>query len=243
MFTTESRFVCDDVFQATFVIREQEQMRVLNHLFAQNRAWAAEMRRQDPDFFCRLAAQQAPKYLWIGCADSRVPATQITGLLPGEMFVHRNVANVVIHSDLNCLSTIYFAVESLRVEHIIVTGHYGCGGVLAALRDQRLGLIDNWLRSVQDVHSRHRAEVEALADENQRHRRLCELNIIEQAMNVCKTTVVRDAWMRGQALTIHSWIYDLHDGLLRDLGMCATGEEEAASHYEAACQGRPILDD
>ncbi len=218
-------------------------MCVLDHLFVRNRAWAAEVTRQDPDFFQRLFAQQAPKYLWIGCSDSRVPATQITGLLPGEMFVHRNVANVVIHSDLNCLSAIYFAVEVLRVEHIIVTGHYGCGGVLAALRDQRLGVIDNWLRAIQDVHSRHRAQIDTLVGEDQRCRRLCELNVIEQAANVGRTTVVRDAWTRGQALTIHGWIYDLHDGLLHDLGICAAGEEEAAAHYQAACQRTSLADD
>ena len=217
-------------------------MRVLSHLFAQNRAWAAEMIRHTPDFFQRLSAQQAPKYLWIGCSDSRVPGTLITGLLPGEMFVHCNVANVVIHSDLNCLSTIYYAVEVLRVEHIIVTGHYGCGGVLAALRDQRMGVIDNWLRAIQDVHSHHRGQVDALPNENLRHRRLCELNVIEQVVNVGRTTVVRDAWARGQPLTIHGWIYDLHDGLLRDLGMCAASEEEVAADYKIACQGRQILE-
>jgi carbonic anhydrase len=200
-------------------------MRLLNHLFDNNRAWAAEMTRDDPDFFRRLASQQAPRYLWIGCSDSRVPATQITGLLPGEMFVHRNIANVVVHTDLNCLSTIQFAVDVLKVEHIIVCGHYDCGGVLAALRDDKVGLADNWLRHVQDVRSKHQPQLDGLAPEA-RQQRLCELNVIEQVINVSKTTVVRDAWSRGQSLAIHSWVYDLRDGLLRDLGMCITSEGE-----------------
>jgi carbonic anhydrase len=201
-------------------------MRILSHLFDNNRAWAAEMTRQDPDFFRRLASQQAPRYLWIGCSDSRVPATQITGLLPGEMFVHRNVANVVVHTDLNCLSAIHFAVEVLKVEHIIVCGHYDCGGVGAVLREDKLGLADNWLRHVQDVRSKHQPQLDALPADA-RQQRLCELNAIEQAINVSKTTVVRDAWSRGQSLAIHSWVYDLRDGLLRDLGMCITGENLA----------------
>jgi carbonic anhydrase len=201
-------------------------MRVLSHLFENNRAWAAEMTRQDPDFFQRLSRQQVPQYLWIGCSDSRVPANQIVGLLPGEMFVHRNVANVVVHTDLNCLSAIQFAVDVLRVGHIIVCGHYGCGGVLAALRNDTLGLIDNWLRHVQDVRGKHRAELDALESEARRHDRLCELNVLEQVVNVSKTTVVRDAWARGQALSVHGWVYDLGDGLLRDLGMCITAEAE-----------------
>jgi len=193
-------------------------MSTLDHLLASNQAWAAEVTRHDPEFFARLAIQQAPKYLWIGCSDSRVPANQIVGLLPGEMFVHRNVANVVVHTDLNCLSTIQFAVDVLKVGHIIVCGHYGCGGVLAALRDDRLGLIDNWLRHVQDPRKKHQAELDALASEEARHRRLCELNVIEQVSNVSNTTIVRDAWARGQTLTIHGWVYDIRDGLLRDLG-------------------------
>src|SRR5689334_7547824 len=167
------------------------------------------MARQDPEFFSRLARQQAPDFLWIGCSDSRVPANQIVGLMPGEMFVHRNVANVVVHTDLNCLSAIQFAVDVLRVEHIIVCGHYGCGGVLSALRDEKLGLIDNWLRNVQDVLSLHRAEIDALESELDRHNRLCELNVIEQATNVSETTIVRDAWARGQSVTIHGWVYAL----------------------------------
>jgi carbonic anhydrase len=203
-------------------------MRVLNHLFEQNRAWADEMTRQDPEFFTRLALQQAPRYLWIGCSDSRVPANQIVGLLPGEMFVHRNVANVVVHADLNCLSTIQFAVEVLRVEHVIVCGHYGCGGVLAALRDDTFGLVDNWLRHVQDVRWKHHAQLEALPTERERHRRLAELNVIEQVVNVSQTTVIRDAWARGQSVAIHGWIYDIADGLLHDLDMCVTNYAEVA---------------
>jgi carbonic anhydrase len=195
---------------------------VLKHLFANNRAWAAKMTRQDPEFFSRLSSQQAPQYLWIGCADSRVPANEIVGLAPGELLVHRNVANVVVHADLNCLSVLQFAVEVLKVEHIIVCGHYGCGGVRAALRDDRLGLVDNWLRHVQDVRWKHQAELENLPTEEQRHDRLCELNVVEQVVNVSQTTVVRDAWVRDQALSVHGWIYDLHDGLLRDLGVSVT---------------------
>lgn len=209
-------------------------MRLLSHLFTNNQAWAAEITRQQPDFFARLSRQQAPRYLWIGCADSRVPANQIVGMLPGEMFVHRNVANVVVHTDLNCLSTIQFAVDVLRVGHIIVCGHYGCGGVLSALRDEKLGLIDNWLRHVQDVQSKHRIQLAGLASEAQRHDRLCELNVIEQVVNVSQTTVIREAWTRGQALAVHGWIYKLTDGLLRDLGMCVTGEAELARCYESA---------
>ena len=192
---------------------------MLNDLFANNRAWAAEITRQDPEFFARLTRQQAPQYLWIGCSDSRVPANEIVGLLPGELFVHRNVANVVVHTDLNCLSTMQYAVDVLKVRHIIVCGHYGCGGVLAALRDDRFGLVDNWLRHVQDVRGKHRAQLESLPTETARHDRLCELNVAEQVLNVSQTTVVRDAWARSQPLTIHGVIYGLIDGLLRDLGI------------------------
>ena len=193
-------------------------MHALTDLFANNRAWAADMIRQDPEFFRRLSRQQAPEYLWIGCSDSRVPANQIVGLLPGEMFVHRNVANVVVHADLNCLSTIQFAVDVLRVRHIIVCGHYGCAGVLAALGDQKLGLVDNWLRHVQDVRWKHKAQLDALTAA-ERQRRLCELNVIEQVLNVSQTTVARDAWARGQALAVHGVVYDIQDGLLHDLGV------------------------
>jgi carbonic anhydrase len=207
-------------------------MRLLPELFEKNRAWAAEMTLHDPQFFTRLSEQQAPQYLWIGCSDSRVPANQIVGLLPGEMFVHRNVANVVVHTDLNCLSTIQFAVDVLRVKHIIVCGHYGCGGVLAALRDDRLGLVANWLRHVQDVRWKHQSELEALESDAQRHARLCELNVVEQVVNVSNTTVVRDAWARAQELAVHGWVYDLHDGLLRDLGRCVTSEAEARTESQ-----------
>jgi carbonic anhydrase len=196
----------------------------LAHLFARNRAWAADMTRADPQFFQRLAQQQAPEHLWIGCSDSRVPANQITGLLPGEVFVQRNVANLVVHTDLNCLSTLQFAVDVLQVKHVVVCGHYGCGGVGAALRNDRLGLVDNWLRHVQDVRVRHQAQLEALASEVERRDRLCELNVIEQVVNVGQTTIVRDAWNRGASLCLHGWIYDVSDGLLRDLGMCASDE-------------------
>jgi carbonic anhydrase len=204
-------------------------MHALDTLLAKNRAWAAEMTRQDPTFFSRLASQQSPQYLWIGCSDSRVPANQIVGLLPGEMFVHRNVANLVVHTDLNCLSTIQFAVDVLHVAHIIVCGHYGCGGVLAALRGDELGLIDNWLRNVQEVRDAHQAQLDACRGEAERHDRLCELNVIEQVVNVSQTTVVRDAWARGQSLAVHGWIYAINDGLLRDLRVCVTNEAERHS--------------
>jgi carbonic anhydrase len=194
-------------------------MRTLNQLFENNRAWAADMTRQDAGFFRRLSEQQSPHYLWIGCSDSRVPANQIVGLMAGDMFVHRNVANVVVHTDLNCLSAIQFAVDVLRVEHIIVCGHYGCGGVLAALQNNQLGLIDNWLRHVQDVRAKHRPQIDSLATEQEQHARLCELNVIEQVVNVSQTTIVRDAWARNQTLAVHGWIYDLSDGLLRDLNV------------------------
>ncbi|HXO40978.1 MAG TPA: carbonate dehydratase [Thermoanaerobaculia bacterium] len=203
-------------------------MRLLAHLFANNRTWAAAMTHQDPEFFQRLAQQQAPQYLWIGCSDSRVPANQIVGLMPGEMFVHRNVANVVVHTDLNCLSTIQFAVEVLRVHHIVVCGHYGCGGVLAALRGEKLGLVDNWLQHVRDLRLRHDQHLATLPSDKERHERLCELNVLEQVCNVSQTTIVRDAWQRGQELAVHGWIYDIRDGLLRDLNVSVTGEGELA---------------
>jgi carbonic anhydrase len=200
-------------------------MRKLPHLFDNNRAWAAELTRGDPAYFERLAGLQAPDYLWIGCSDSRVPANQIVGLAPGELFVHRNVSNVVVHTDLNCLSVLQFAVDVLHVKHVIVCGHYGCGGVLAALRDEKLGLIDNWLRHIQDVAAKHRVELDTLPGERERLARLCELNVIEQVRNVGDTTVVRDAWRRGQAVAVHGWIYDVRDGLLRDLDV--TLDEES----------------
>ena len=209
-------------------------MSTLSHLFENNRAWSERIRRSDPDFFARLSRQQKPKYLWIGCADSRVPANEIVGLLPGELFVHRNIANVVVHSDLNCLSAMQFAVEVLRVEHIIVCGHYGCSGVSAALQDHRVGLADNWLRHLHDVHSKHNARVDRIRDLTERIDRLCELNVIEQVGNVCQTTVVRDAWDRGQELAVHGWVYGLTDGLVRDLGTTAANPNEVAAAYGAA---------
>lgn len=190
---------------------------MIKQLFDNNRAWAQRITRQDPEFFARLSSQQAPEYLWIGCADSRVPPNDLVGLLPGELFVHRNVANVVVHADLNCLSVLQFAVDVLKVRHVIVCGHYGCGGVRAALRDDRLGLVDNWLRHVQDVRWKYRAEIDRIPSEEEKHHRLCELNVIEQVTNVSQTTIVRDAWAREQPLEVHGWIYDLRDGLLRDL--------------------------
>jgi carbonic anhydrase len=191
-------------------------MKTLAHLFENNRLWAERITASRPDFFPTLAAQQAPAYLWIGCSDSRVPANEIVGLLPGELFVHRNVANVVVHTDLNCLSVLQFAVDVLKVRHVIVCGHYGCGGVRAALDGAKLGLIDNWLRHVQDVARQHAAALEPL-DAAARFDRLCELNVLDQARHVCETTVVQDAWARGQTLDVHAWIYGLRDGRLRDL--------------------------
>jgi carbonic anhydrase len=216
-------------------------MRMLSQLFANNRDWARQMAQHEPEFFARLARQQAPEHLWIGCSDSRVPANQIVGLLPGEMFVHRNVANVVVHSDLNCLSALQFAVDVLRVKHVIVCGHYGCGGVLAALRDDRLGLVDNWLRHVQDVRVKHQAQLDSLKTDKERHDRLCELNVIEQVANVCRTTVLREAWTREQDVAVHGWIYGLSDGLLSDLSMCITRETDLTTCYDAAC-ARPTAD-
>jgi carbonic anhydrase len=209
-------------------------MRRLSELFTNNRAWAESMTRQEPDFFARLARQQAPEYLWIGCSDSRVPANQIVGLLPGEMFVHRNVANVVVYTDLNCLSTMQFDVDVLRVKHIIVCGHYGCGGVLAALREDKLGLVDNWLRHVYDVRIKHQRVLDGIEGEKAQHRRLCELNVTEQVVNACETTVVRDAWRRGQSVAVHGWIYDIADGLLHDLDLTVENEAELEAAVKAA---------
>jgi carbonic anhydrase len=192
------------------------------------------MCRRDPEFFRKLERQQTPEYLWIGCSDSRVPANEIVGLMPGELFVHRNIANVVVHTDLNCLSVIQFAVDLLKVGHIVVVGHYGCSGVGAALRCERVGIADNWLRHVQDVREKHQACLCGLKDPSERAARLCELNVIEQVSNVCQTSMVRDAWARGQALTVHGWIYGIGDGLLRDLNCSASSPEEAASGYRSA---------
>ena len=209
-------------------------MRFLKHLFQNNEAWAQRMRARDPAFFSKLSGQQSPEYLWIGCSDSRVPANQIVGLVPGEVFVHRNVANVVVHTDLNCLSVMQFAVDVLRVKHIIVCGHNGCGGVLSALRNDRLGLIDNWLRHVQDVRLKHLPMMEAIASHASQADRLCELNVIEQALNVCQTTVVQEAWARQQPVTVHGWIYSLADGRLRDLDTCIAGQDELVPVYSQA---------
>jgi carbonic anhydrase len=201
-------------------------MKTLSQLFDNNRRWARETTERDPGFFGKLVNQQSPDYLWVGCADSRVPANEIVGLLPGELFVHRNVANVVVHTDLNCLSVLQYAVDVLEVDHIIVCGHYGCGGVQAALRNSRLGLIDNWLRHVQDVARAHDAELRALPDEARRLNRLCELNVIAQVLHVGETTIVQDAWARGKQLNIHGWIYGLHDGLLKDLEVAVNSPGE-----------------
>jgi carbonic anhydrase len=211
-------------------------MKHLPRLFDNNRAWAAEVLRNDPGFFSRLSHQQSPSYLWIGCSDSRVPANQIVGLMPGEMFVHRNVANVFVHSDLNALSTLHFAVEVLRVSHVIVCGHYGCGGVLSALRGDRHGLVDNWLKHVNDVRDKHRARIAPRGTEAQEHDRLCRLNVVEQVLNVTNTTVVRDAWARGQSLAVHGWIYGIEDGLLEDLGITGTSEADVAAAYAQAIE-------
>jgi carbonic anhydrase len=206
----------------------------LKDLLQNNKDWADRVRREDPDFFKRLSRQQAPKYLWIGCSDSRVPANQILGLDPGEVFVHRNVANLVVHTDLNCLSTIQFAVDMLKVEHVLVVGHYGCSGVHAGLMGTRVGLADNWLRHVADVAQKHIRLIDVIDTESMRHARLCELNVIEQVINVCQTTVVQDAWARGQALSVHGWIYGLHDGLVRQLGLDIDSPQALSEQYPVA---------
>lgn len=206
----------------------------LADLFRQNQQWAAEISLRDPEFFLKLSRQQNPEYLWIGCADSRVPANQIVGLLPGEVFVHRNIGNVVCHSDLNCLSVIQYAVDVLMVKHIMVVGHYGCGGVRAALRCDRVGLADNWLRHIQDVKRTHESCLHALQGEETRVNRLCEFNVLEQVANVFQTTIVRDAWERGQELSVHGWVYSLEDGLIRSLNVSASSIAESESAYLAA---------
>jgi carbonic anhydrase len=208
----------------------------ITDLFAHNRAWAAQMEAERPGFFTSLVQQQTPKYMWIGCSDSRVPANQITGLEPGEVFVHRNVANVVVHSDLNALSTIQFAVERLKVEHVMVVGHYGCSGVRAALEGARIGLADNWLRHIQDVRDLHRDLLEGIAEER-RCDALVELNAIEQVVNVAQSTVLQDAWLRGQVVALHGWVYGIHDGLLKDMGITITGNDSLEAVYKAAIQG------
>jgi len=208
----------------------------LNDLFAHNRTWAAQIERDRPGFFTSLVKQQTPKYMWIGCSDSRVPANQITGLDPGEVFVHRNVANIVVHSDLNALSAIQFAVEMLKVEHIMVVGHYGCGGVMAALHGTRIGLADNWIRHIQDVRDRHRGLLEEVP-EDKRADALCELNVVEQVVNVCVSTVMVDAWAAGQKVSIHGWAFGVHDGLLQDLHMTVADTDQIEPAYRAAVEG------
>ena len=209
-------------------------MNSLQRLLDNNKAWSERIRQQDTDFFPKLAAQQGPEYLWIGCSDSRVPANQIVGLMPGEVFVHRNVANVVVHADLNCLSVLQFAVDVLRIRHVIVCGHYGCGGVRAAWQDERMGLVDNWLRHVQDVAQKHRTVLANAGTLPDQINRLCELNVLEQVANVCQTTVIQDAWARGQEVTVHGWIYDLTDGLVRDLKVNASSPAQFQQLYQAA---------
>jgi len=207
-------------------------MRELRHIFDQNLAWAQGVRQKDEAFFDRLSKQQAPDFLWIGCADSRVPATEICGLQPGEMFVHRNVANLVLHTDFNCLSVIQYAVEVLQVEHVIICGHYGCGGVTAALQSEPHGLIDNWLRNIKDVYQAHKPELSAIEKLSERADRLCELNVATQVASLGSTTIVQDAWRRGQSLAIHGWIYGLQDGLLKDLNLCISQPEELSAIYQ-----------
>jgi carbonic anhydrase len=211
-------------------------MSSLADLFAHNRSWAAQMERERPGFFSSLTKQQAPKYMWIGCSDSRVPANQITGLDPGEVFVHRNIANVVVHSDLNALSVIQFAVDMLKVEHVMVVGHYGCGGVQAALENRRIGLADNWIRHIMDVRDRHRDILDDIAPDKQ-FDALVELNVIEQVVNVCLSTVMTDAWAKGQKITVHGWAYGVHDGLLHDLHMDVDGADSIEPVYRAAVEG------
>jgi carbonic anhydrase len=208
----------------------------IHSLIESNRKWALRMTQQDPVFFQRLVNQHAPEYLWIGCSDSRVPANEIVGLLPGELFVHRNVANVVIHTDLNCLSVLQYAVEVLQVKHIIVCGHYGCGGIEAALENKKLGLIDNWLRHVQDVQQKHQQRLAEALSEKVLSDALCELHVIEQTVNVCRTTIVREAWERGQHLTVHGWVYSLQDGLVRDLGISVANSEALDTVYGTALE-------
>ena len=209
-------------------------MTTLDELLRNNREWAEQVRRDDPGFFKGLSQQQAPKYLWIGCSDSRVPANQILGLAPGEVFVHRNIANVVVHADLNCLSVLQFAVDLLKVEHILVVGHYGCSGVHASLTGKRIGLADNWLRHVGDVAQKHKPLLDEVELDSMKHARLCELNAIEQVVNDCQTTIVQDAWARGQQLSVHGWVYSLLDGRVRNLGMDVGSPEQLNDAYDTA---------
>ena len=206
----------------------------LDALLENNRAWSERVHAEDPTFFQQLSKQQAPKYLWIGCSDSRVPANQVVDVAPGEVFVHRNIANVVVHTDLNCLSVIQFAVDVLKVEHILVVGHYGCGGVHAGLNQSRLGLADNWIRHVTDVRDKHAAFISTLEDSELRHDRLCDLNSLEQVANVCMTTIVQDAWARGQKLVVHGWVYSLKDGLVHDIGLNVDSIDVLKAQYDQA---------
>ncbi len=214
----------------------------VDELILNNRRWADRAVRDNPRFFQQLLGLQAPRFLWIGCADSRVPANEIVGMRPGELFVHRNVANLVVHTDLNCLSAVQYAVDVLKVEHVICVGHYGCGGITAAYRAAPLGLIDNWLRHIQDVAERHRNLLDAAADEQSRVDRLCELNVVEQAMNVCRTTIMQDAWSRGQPVSVHAWIYRLTDGLLHDLGFTVSSAAEMHHQYVKAIEELSVMD-
>lgn len=211
-------------------------MQDIELLFNNNHEWAKRKLGEDPEFFSRLVNQQSPEYLWIGCSDSRVPANQIIGLAPGEVFVHRNVANLVVHTDLNALSVIQYAVDALRVKHILIVGHYGCGGVRAALHNNRIGLIDNWLRHVQDVRDRHELLLEKVEAADERLDRLCELNVMQQVVNVCQSTVLREAWGRGQQVTVHGWCYDLSDGIIRDLLVSSSSREEALERFHASSE-------
>ncbi len=211
----------------------------LDNLFENNRAWSKRMQARDPEYFGRLVGQQEPDYLWIGCADSRVPANEIVDLEPGELFVHRNVANVVVHTDLNCLSVLQYAVEVLGVRHVMVVGHYGCGGVRAAMTRRKVGLADNWLRHVQDVAKKHDHYLQSISDVNERHDRLCELNVIEQVLNVAETTIVQDAWEKGQELTVHGWCYRLTDGMVRDMEITATNNETLQEGYRRSLAALP----
>jgi carbonic anhydrase len=217
-------FVPDLVFRRK--TRSTMEQSALTHLFAKNKHWASRISAADPEFFSKLTAQQAPEYLWIGCSDSRVPANEIVGLLPGELFVHRNVANLVIHTDMNCLSVLQFAVDILKVKHVIVCGHYGCGGVKAAMEDKPHGLVDNWLRHIRDIHNRHEATLKTITSESERMHRLCELNTVQQVINAGNTTIIHDAWQRGQDIAIHGWIYGISDGMLKDLEVSVTSRAQ-----------------
>lgn len=209
-------------------------MKLLNDLLKKNKNWAASVKKSNPDFFNKLSKQQSPEYLWIGCADSRVSANEIIGMLPGEVFVHRNIANVVVHTDLNCLSVIQYAVDVLKVKHIIVCGHYGCGGIKAALDNKGYGLIDNWLCHIKDVYRYHKTKIDALESDHEKFDMLCELNVIEQVTNVCNTTIVQQAWKSGQTLAVHGWIYGIKDGILKDLDICITGLDQVSATHRRA---------